>query len=149
MVGCVLFWFGSMLPNCVVPSAAGDSPDTRFVFVQNLDRDVAIISHQYFLIGKLDASGNLHVQHRILQSAARSRLPSFTVINERFSGKAKAYELRSGRLVPGEIQVDGRFVPDLGSEVIDFKDYRYSSYSVPIYNLPGTFVEVDKLPEKK
>jgi hypothetical protein len=44
---------------------------------------------------------------------------------------------------------DGRFVPDLDSEVIDFKDYKYSPDGIRIYNLPGHFWEAKHVTDTK
>ena len=53
---------------------------------------------------------------------------------------------RSGTLIRGIIDDEGDFIPDVGSTVIDFKDYKYSSRAPRIYNLPGKFVQ--KQPRK-
>ena len=53
----------------------------------------------------------------------------------------KVYEFRSGHLIPGELDEDGNFVPDLAGKIIVFKDYKYvPEKSRRIYNLPGRFV---------
>ncbi|HEY8505421.1 MAG TPA: hypothetical protein VIL46_12630 [Gemmataceae bacterium] len=43
-------------------------------------------------------------------------------------------------LVPGELQPDGRFVPEAGGTIIPFADYEYRPTAPPIWNLPGRFV---------
>jgi hypothetical protein len=48
-----------------------------------------------------------------------------------------AYEYRSGRLLQGVLRKSGTFVPDLGSRVLDFKDYVPGKQALRIYNLPG------------
>jgi hypothetical protein len=49
-----------------------------------------------------------------------------------------AYEYRSGRLIRGDLHESGNFVPELGSKVIDFKDYDPEKEPRRrIYNLPG------------
>ncbi len=48
------------------------------------------------------------------------------------------WEYRSGRLIKGMLQATGNFVPELGSKVIDFKDYDPELRPGRIYNLPGT-----------
>jgi hypothetical protein len=70
-------------------------------------------------------------------------MPKAKPINIWTGTRVKCYEFRSGRLILGETLEDGRFVPEIGSEVIDFKDYKYSPSAIRIYNLPGSFVEVD------
>ena len=43
-------------------------------------------------------------------------------------------------LIPGEIQDDGRFVPEVGGTIIKFTDYTYTPTGPRIWNLPGYFV---------
>jgi hypothetical protein len=50
--------------------------------------------------------------------------------------KEEVYEFRSGRLIKGTLQKTGNFVPELGSTILDFKDYDPHSRR-RIYNLPG------------
>lgn len=48
------------------------------------------------------------------------------------------YEYRSGRLIKGTLHKTGNFVPEIGSKVLDFKDYDPSlAKGNRIYNLPG------------
>jgi hypothetical protein len=48
------------------------------------------------------------------------------------------YEYRSGRLIRGDLHENGNFVPELGSTVIDFKDFDPDKEPRRwIYNLPG------------
>lgn len=63
------------------------------------------------------------------------------------------YEYRSGRLIKGRLQESGNFVPEVGSTILDFKDYDPESgaggsqrnekgeevrrFGLRIYNLPG------------
>jgi hypothetical protein len=48
----------------------------------------------------------------------------------------EVYEYRSGRLIRGTLHMSGNFVPELGSTVLDFKDYDPLG-DRRIYNLPG------------
>ncbi len=50
--------------------------------------------------------------------------------------KEEVYEYRSGRLIKGTLQKTGNFVPELGSTILDFKDYDPLGRR-RIYNLPG------------
>jgi hypothetical protein len=59
------------------------------------------------------------------------------------------YEFRSGRLIPGDIDDDGNFIPTVGGKIIDFKDYRYGPKAPKIYNLPGKFVKKERKDSKK
>jgi hypothetical protein len=58
------------------------------------------------------------------------------------------YEFRSGRLIKGEIDAKGYFIPEIGSKVIDFKDYRYRKDGPRIWNLPGRFEKRIKTSKK-
>lgn len=55
----------------------------------------------------------------------------------------QVYEFRSGRLIKGALHSSGNFVPELGSKVMDFKDYE-PDLPRRIYNLPGTLKKLDK-----
>lgn len=55
------------------------------------------------------------------------------------------YEYRAGRLIKGQLQLTGNFVPELGSKVLDFKEYN-PNWDRRIYNLPGV---LRKIPEQK
>ena len=55
--------------------------------------------------------------------------------------KEEVYEFRSGRLIKGTLHKTGNFVPEIGSKVIDFKDYDPLDRR-RIYNLPGVLKKV-------
>ena len=57
--------------------------------------------------------------------------------------------LRAGLVYNTWPLIDGSFVPDVGSKITDFKDYSYRPGGIPIYNLPGRFVEAGKADGKK
>jgi hypothetical protein len=57
--------------------------------------------------------------------------------------KEEVYEFRSGRLIKGALQRTGNFVPEIGSTILDFKDYDPFSRR-RIYNLPGVLRRVEK-----
>lgn len=50
--------------------------------------------------------------------------------------KEEVYEFRSGRLIKGTLHKTGNFVPELGSKILDFKEYDPRGRR-RIYNLPG------------
>lgn len=54
----------------------------------------------------------------------------------------EVYEYRSGRLIKGTLQKTGNFVPELGSKVLDFKDYNPNERR-RIYNLPGVLRKIE------
>jgi hypothetical protein len=70
-----------------------------------------------------------------------SAIPPFQIINARRPGREQVYEYRSGQLIKGELDKEGNFVPELGSKVMSFKDYRAGKEALQIYNLPGRFVK--------
>ncbi|HET6572006.1 MAG TPA: hypothetical protein VFG68_00260 [Fimbriiglobus sp.] len=53
----------------------------------------------------------------------------------------EVYEYRSGRLIKGTLHKTGNFVPELGSKVLDFKDYDPHGRR-RVYNLPGVLRRV-------
>jgi hypothetical protein len=138
-----LIWFTVSL----VPPPAQD--EKKYVFVEDLDREVAVYQGEFVLLGKLDKHGELQIESKNLKNS--TSLPEWRkiAINDATPPGKKTYELRSGRLIRGEIKENGSFVPDLGVKIIEFKDYKYSPDAIPIYNLPGRFVEADKATEKK
>ncbi len=54
-------------------------------------------------------------------------------------GRREVYEFRAGRLVPGKLTDDDRFIPEVGGLIIHIRDYVYTPEARPIYNLPGQF----------
>jgi len=68
---------------------------------------------------------------------ARSGIPATELLNGR--PEKNVYEFRSGRLIKGELDAKGHFIPEIGSKVIDFKDYHYRPDGPRIWNLPGRF----------
>lgn len=65
------------------------------------------------------------------------------VWNKNRNDTEEVYEFRSGRLIKGTLQKTGNFVPELGSRILDFKDYDPLSKR-RIYNLPGVLRRVEK-----
>jgi hypothetical protein len=63
----------------------------------------------------------------------------------RKGGSEGVYEYRSGRLIRGTLHQSGNFVPELGSKVLDFKDYNPEQVQrLRIYNLPGELRKKEK-----
>lgn len=57
------------------------------------------------------------------------------------------YEYRSGRIIKGVLHDTGTFVPEVGSKVLDFKDYPVNEAGPPglrVYNLPGVLRKITK-----
>jgi hypothetical protein len=62
------------------------------------------------------------------------------VINNPKGAREPVYEFRSGSLIPGFLDIEGNFVPEVNSEIMAFSKYKYSPTGRRIYNLPGSFV---------
>ncbi|HEV3235770.1 MAG TPA: hypothetical protein VGZ25_02210 [Gemmataceae bacterium] len=120
----------------------------EYEFVKDTDRWVMVIQGETESIGTLDEAGNFKPDKDWLQmerGIPLSRAPNHKIIN---GVQEEVYEYRSGRLVAGEIDKDGNFIPTLGTKVIDFKDYVYSPKARKIYNLPGKFVRKGEKKDK-
>ena len=148
--GAMLLFLAGALLMASQPLAA-DPPKSRYVFVENTDRWVGIARGDWYLVGKLDKNGDFIHEIKLKKGQGSTLLPAHGVINS--SGHAtrskKAYEFRSGMLIPGEIRPDGYFVPEAGGKIIPFKDYEYGPTALPIWNLPGLFVTEEEAAEWK
>lgn len=130
----------------IIVAQLGKSAEDQYVFAPDVDRLVGIVRGDFVLIGRLDLQGNFSESMRRVPGPVSSALPPYTIINS-FAADLKprpVYEYRSGRLIKGVIDLKCNFVPDVGSTVILFKDYRYSPKALPIWNLPGRFVKKAK-----
>jgi hypothetical protein len=137
-------------PRIVSPVSASD-----YIFVQDRDRRVEVQRRDgdqlYWSIGTLDPAGNFIPDKDYLNRTDPSPAdaPAAVLLNR--DGLGPVYEYRSGRLVRGRVDPwTHNFVPEVGSTVLDFRDYRYgakdSRYGIeplPIWNLPGTFQKKD------
>jgi hypothetical protein len=114
----------------------------QYVYEQDLTRIVALERLGLFYLGHLDAAGNFieDITFEPFRVNAPYSGPHFRELNWPRTKTEKVYEYRSGRLIRGRWSEDGNFVPDLGSKVIEFGEYRYSPNAPRIYNLPGRFV---------
>jgi hypothetical protein len=116
-------------------------PRAEYGFVRDTDRYVMIMRPSGTCVGKLDAAGNFVFDARWINlRGSISSVPPTWLLN---SPRGPAYEYRSGRLIRGELNASGDFVPEVGRLVTAFKDYRYGPGAVRIYNLPGRFVRKD------
>jgi hypothetical protein len=115
--------------------------EPEYVYVPDTAREVGFHRQRVLFIGTLDADGNFYVERQYDDDQPGSRkIGRLTWI-----GKwGPAYELRAGKLVKGEIDGAGVFVPDPWAPVIRFQDYRFSPDAIPIWNLPGYFKKIDK-----
>ena len=130
---------------CLVGAARAATPSgpqgSHYRFAPDTNRWVGIKRNATGgAIGKLDSAGNFTPDRLYLDvnvTGPLSNVPPFTVINR---PAARAYEYRSGRLIPGSIDEDGNFIPKLGGKIISFKEYRYGPNAPRIWNLPGRFI---------
>ena len=119
---------------------AGDKTEARYEYQEDVGRNIDISREEGVYHGKLDAQGNF------IPSAGQAkphRLGSSNGVDitESRAGELVVYEYRSGALIRGKFNAEFNFVPEIGSEVIRFEDYRYTKDAPRIYNLPGRFVE--------
>src|SRR5207302_9167959 len=89
-------------------------------------------------LGRLDARGNFVP---LPGAKPLGWTSGAKLINGRLNADESVYEFRCGTLIKGKFDDRLNFIPDVGSTVIAFKDYKYSKDAPRIYNLPGTFVE--------
>ena len=137
--GTALFLSASLLILVSGRAAFSDPPKERYVFVENTDRWVGVMRSGWYVIGKLDLNGDFLDERKIMAGRPWISAPPHSLLTGGAKPK-KVYEFRSGMLIPGEVQPDGRFVPEAGGKIIRFKEYQYSPAAIPIWNLPGVFV---------
>jgi hypothetical protein len=118
--------------------------DDEYVFVENLDRIVAINRGKWTIVGRLDRDGNLVPMSDGTFEVLRKNQPASgigfeAIINARIARKEPVFEFSAGKLIKGVLDEEGVFIPEANSKVIEFKDYRYSKDTPRIYNLPGRF----------
>lgn len=109
----------------------------EYVFVPDTKPYLMLCRHEWGLVGKLDSAGNFDPEWRHPPGSVVTSSPAAGLLN--FGAGKPGYEFRSGRLIPGTLNKEGDFVPELGGKIIDFKEYRYSKDAPYIYNLPGRF----------
>jgi hypothetical protein len=127
-----------------------NSEKDEYEFVKDTDKWVSMIMGDRHPIGKLDDAGNFIADKRyfdIRKGQPLSQIPPSRTINS--PEQKDVYEFRSGRLIPGDIDDKGNFIPTAGGSILDFKDYHYSPKAPKIYNLPGKFVLKKKKDDKK
>ena len=130
-----------LAPACLWLASNAQSDDSdHYVLVPDTSRWVEFFSGATSSIGKLDAEGNFTPGTEYV-NRPRGPFRSGVRFAEPLNARAEknVYEFRSGRLIKGEIDARGNFIPEVGSKVIDFKDYRYRPGGPRIWNLPGRF----------
>jgi len=116
-----------------VGALSGLAESDNYVFVPDTDRWVEVRHDLTSSIGKLDTAGSF-LPFPNWQDRPKA---SPEILNWR--AEKNVYEFRSGRLIKGELDAKGYFIPEIGSKVIDFKDYHYRKDGPRIWNLPGRF----------
>jgi hypothetical protein len=142
---------------------AGDEPP-QYVFVLDLRPTVGMRYGNKVYLGQLGEQGTFYevrtqepYQHPSAPSSgintARSRelMKRYPIINvsRNSDDPERVYEYRCGRLIAGEVDGGGPFIPEIGGKIIAFADYKYSETATRIYNLPGYFMRRDKLEERR
>src|SRR5438132_1206757 len=131
-------------PLLLLIALIGAIEEREYEYVPDTSGYVELDRGEEQLIGKLDEKGTFVRDLRwqgLKKGFAQSSIPPLRVLNTRCPGWEHVYEYRSGRLILGELDREGNFVPDVGSKVINFKDYRYRPDGIQIYNLPGRFMK--------
>ena len=128
---------------CLLCLPVSSSKIHEYEYVEDTSRGIGVERGEVLLEGRLDAAGNFtqNPGALVLKKGMPRTGGILEIINLRRPGREHVYEFRSGRLIKGELDKDGNFIPDLGSKVIDFKDYHYKKDLLYIYNLPGYFKE--------
>jgi hypothetical protein len=112
------------------------------VFVQDLTELYHRKWGKFVYIGQLDAFGTF-VPDSYLPPQEPEKfagiVPNSRPLMLGPDGRREVYEFRAGRLVPGKLTDDDRFVPQVGGLIIHIRDYVYTPEARPIYNLPGRF----------
>jgi hypothetical protein len=120
----------------------------EYEFRQDLTFYYLLVRGDTEVFGNVDAAGNFLAERRIgvyRRGQPLSAIPPSRPLNLPTKlPHEPVYEYRSGRLVPGNLDDDGNFLPDLGAKVTDFQDYHPVPGARRIFNLPGYFVEKGK-----
>jgi hypothetical protein len=128
-------------------SGAPAPTPSEYEFVPNTDTLFDLSRVGWWAIGKLDEAGNFNPDPRWanITTGPGPHGGSHMPATQRLNGPpGPAYEYRSGRLIPGELDKKGNFVPELGGKIIPLEDYRPGPNAVRIYNLPGKFVKKEQ-----
>jgi hypothetical protein len=119
----------------------------QYEFRQDLTLYYRLVRGDTQVFGHVDAAGNFIAERGIgvYGRGALSAIPPSRPLNLPTKlPHEPVYEYRSGRLIPGNLDDDGNFLPDLGAKVTDFQDYHPVPGARRIFNLPGYFVEKGK-----
>jgi hypothetical protein len=139
-----VFLVSSFVPLLAQATRAGDGMgDKQYEYQEDLKRYIGNLREGQIILGNLDARGNFVPLPRVkpIEVGQPFSGPAYTIINRPLKPNEPVYEYRSGVLIKGTLDTEGNFLPEVGSKVLPFKDYRYGKDAPRIYNLPGKFVE--------
>jgi hypothetical protein len=144
----------SVAALAAAPGTRGDQPAAQpgggdYLYVEDLGRIVGVCRGSWMVYVKLDAQGELIPEGKHHPALPSSNIPSYTPVNFVLGEPRPCYELHSGRLVKGVMTNTGHFVPDAGSTVKRFEEFRFSEGAPQIRNLPGSFMRRDKIEERR
>ncbi|HEY2784127.1 MAG TPA: hypothetical protein VGJ05_04055 [Fimbriiglobus sp.] len=131
-------------PACGLPKGA----DLKYEEKQNGKAKYCYVYKEWMSFGILDRTGTF-IPDDDLPPIPRTKLPHGVAgqtktifFNLPIDGKKteEAYEYRSGRLIRGTLDDTGNFTPEIGSTIMDFKDFEPLKDRKRIYNLPGRLV---------
>src|SRR5262249_51079484 len=127
----------------------------------DVGRVVGHLQEGEIVFGQIDEDGTFTIDHKYRPVPVPGHRPStipsaaktgreklwgdespgrYEVINKPRRANELVYEYRVGNLIKGTLDIEGNFIPELGSEVIPFTDYRYDGEALRIYNLPGKII---------
>jgi hypothetical protein len=120
-------------------------PDQEYEFVSDPGIRINYEWGNVVRVLVIDAKGGVRTEKEVDALHAFGtigRSPVGTVI--KIEKPFKAYEYRSGRLILGSMTMTGDFVPEAGSTVRKFEDYKFGR-DPWIWNLPGYFRPKEKV----
>jgi len=120
----------------------------RYEYVPNAEPGVTLLRGGWWIDGHLDKNGDFLESQRYKRAGLMSTHGTGgRILTHNLMVGKKAFEYRSGVLVPGTFGADYNFIPEVGGRIVRFADYEYSLLAPPIYNLPGYFKAVLIVPE--
>ncbi|HEY1381903.1 MAG TPA: hypothetical protein VGF55_34200 [Gemmataceae bacterium] len=132
------------------PASAAHAPPIEYVFFPVDGMPINIEWAGVIHVGTLDARGSFHVREKLDRMQTGGPFSGDRVKGAviSFPQPARVYEYRSGRLILGTMMPGSEFIPEAGSKIMRFEDYRYGEDGW-IWNLPGYFIRKDKVEEHR
>lgn len=109
--------------------------------------------YNMLVYGRMHEDGELEIEH-INDTSKPGRIVGQSIfilgVSKFRKGPSsnQCYEFRSGILIPGTMDFNGQFTPEIGGKIIPFSEYRYTPLERPIWNLPGYFSYIGPGPRK-